>query len=668
MPVVVTSSSSATSSPMVISTSSSVILAGIIPTTTSRVSSVLSNSGPAPTPSICMGSNNTQFTDTFQNDYTILCDYDSSGTGIGNVTSQPSVDDCIDFCSSTVDCLAVAYVQQGGTCYLKSNEGTLKASPGLIFAIRTSSFRNPPSSSRTQSTASSSGAAMQSRSSGISSSSNPLPVPAALNYSSPSFSLTTISGNAAISSAQGPAPIDTSSGVVSTSQLSSSAAVPRSATPVASTTALSISQTASCPLITTTVTGAALSLGSITYTAISGQPLTVGTTTISLGGTAVIGYDTLSLGTTAIFENLTRVPFSPLVVSTCQASATPSVCGPQISTVIGAAFVFNSLPYTATSGFPLILSSGSVNPGGPPQTVDGHTLSLGTSALVEDGSIIPFSTFTAPPVVVTGAVFTLGNNVYTATSSLPLTFGASVLSLGSPAQTISGHTFSLGSAGLVEDGKILSYSAIPLDPMFTGAIFTLDGSTYTVTSGQSLAIGSATILPYAQPQTVAAATTTHAISLGPNGVVLDNSLASFSAICPTPTAAPPAPIPAPNIGPNPAIQTQGAPLITPAVSLSSLIVGPSVIIGNGNTPSMSQGPLPTPIPSSSPNAGDLVTATQKYCHECEMGTMESFGAGGFLSTSVVSTYVQNATLGLGCACSTEILQTCSRVAVVKILG
>ncbi|KAF2237918.1 hypothetical protein EV356DRAFT_509850 [Viridothelium virens] len=261
--------------------------------------------------------------------------------------------------------------------------------------------------------------------------------------------------------------------------------------------------------------------------------------------------------------------------------------------------------------------------------------------------------------------------------------------------------------------------------VITGASFTVGGGLYTALSGQPLTIGTATLTAGGVPQTISGTAGVHTISLGPSAVVVDSSTTPFSAVCPTPTAlqtysnSAPGSTPAPVSSPIPWTTT---PTLNPTAPTTSLvspgtsISGSPAIMTSSNAPSSPAIPYsppssPTnPPPSTGPPlSGPVTITTTEPCHECTKKPSHSppasssalaseasdgqvqapvplvseatdgqaqapppgrgFGAGtGFVSTSVISTFMRNQTLGVGCPCTQEVVQTCSRVAVVMQVG
>lgn len=126
------------------------------------------------------------------------------------------------------------------------------------------------------------------------------------------------------------------------------------------------------------------------------------------------------------------------------------------------------------------------------------------------------------------AIYTAGSLTYTAShSGGKLVLGALTITPGGPAMTLSGHTFSAATSGVMVDGSSIQFSALPTsDPKAgtaNGAVFSVGASTFTARKDPSVndvAIGSKTISLGGPAATVNGAV----VSLGSNGVVVGGSM------------------------------------------------------------------------------------------------------------------------------------------------
>lgn len=212
-------------------------------------------------------------------------------------------------------------------------------------------------------------------------------------------------------------------------------------------------------------------------------------------------------------------------------SSTFSVSALPAPPVSGAIFQIGSSTFTEVPGSNLVLGSTTISAGGAAATVNGQLVSVGSSGIVVGGSMLSFSAISTPGTTkVPIAVFTVGSQVLTETQGKPLVIGSQTLPLNGPAATVGGEVISVASNGVVISSVSTSspstMSKAPASPSTSGAVFTLEHSTYTDFEGSTLVIGSKTLSVGGPAITVGRDT----ISLASNGVVIDGAMISFSAL------------------------------------------------------------------------------------------------------------------------------------------
>ncbi|QDS73159.1 hypothetical protein FKW77_002070 [Venturia effusa] len=140
----------------------------------------------------------------------------------------------------------------------------------------------------------------------------------------------------------------------------------------------------------------------------------------------------------------------------------------------------------------LIIGSTTLTAGGAAITTSGHTYSVATGGLVQDGTTIAANAPPAASVLANGGVVV----------------GSETLSVGGAALTTLGHTYSAASMGLVQDGNTISTTAFPAATVLAdggiiigsttlsagGAAITTLGHTYSVGTAGLLQDGT-TIVP-----------------------------------------------------------------------------------------------------------------------------------------------------------------------------
>ncbi|OCL12304.1 hypothetical protein AOQ84DRAFT_227902 [Glonium stellatum] len=123
----------------------------------------------------------------------------------------------------------------------------------------------------------------------------------------------------------------------------------------------------------------------------------------------------------------------------------------------------------------VVIGSITISPGGPAATISGHVISAVSTGVVIDGTSKAFSNIGTLTENL-GVVITLDGQVLTALDpSGVITIGSTLISLGGPAATISGHTISALSSGVVVDGTTIPLSIItdpPGAPTTSGPMIT----------------------------------------------------------------------------------------------------------------------------------------------------------------------------------------------------
>lgn len=190
-----------------------------------------------------------------------------------------------------------------------------------------------------------------------------------------------------------------------------------------------------------------------------------------------------------------------------QSSTTPtSILSPtEVVTIMIA-----SQPIAAISGEALAIGSTILSANGPEATISGHVVSVAVAGVVVDSTLHtyananPVSSETSIsaespiPEVITRLVFTAGSSVYTASalsgSSSVLEMDDGTIALGGPAVTVSAHTFSLATDGVVVDNTLQNPATTTIEffasstsglqsstskAMVDVAVFTASSSLYT---------------------------------------------------------------------------------------------------------------------------------------------------------------------------------------------
>ncbi|KAI9666008.1 MAG: hypothetical protein M1821_003943 [Bathelium mastoideum] len=185
-------------------------------------------------------------------------------------------------------------------------------------------------------------------------------------------------------------------------------------------------------------------------------------------------------------------------------------------------------------------------------TIGGHFVSVGPGAVIVDGistlPIPPSPTSDANGAAFPGAadhsaqaVVTAGGHAITASqdSSGSIIIGGTTLSQGQVA-TLSGTVITAGPSGVIIGGSNVEFSPAPTpDAVSSGAVFKIDGASYTATegadaNGKSYAVvDGQTIYPGSSTLTISG----HTISDSPSGIVIDGTLTQAFSALPTHSSA-----------------------------------------------------------------------------------------------------------------------------------
>ncbi|KAI9700943.1 MAG: hypothetical protein M1820_006588 [Bogoriella megaspora] len=260
---------------------------------------------------------------------------------------------------------------------------------------------------------------------------------------------------------------------------------------------------------------AVFTLGSSLVTATPGQPLVVGTETLTAGGSAaVVSGQTISMANSGIVINGNTEVFS-------SAPATRAV------------FTLGSSLVTATPGQPLVIGTETLTAGGSALTTSGETISLGSSGVIVDGSTVVFSS-SDDTFMETEAPFTISGTAYTGYalgSGIEVIAGPSgfltTISVSGPAATIAGQTISAES-GAIEVGTSRGAFRTEQASVEQEAVFTAGGKTSTAVespaatgSGDVAVIDGSITLSVGGPASVVAGDT---VSFGSSGLVINGTL------------------------------------------------------------------------------------------------------------------------------------------------
>lgn len=209
-------------------------------------------------------------------------------------------------------------------------------------------------------------------------------------------------------------------------------------------------------------------------------------------------------------------------------SASQYIIGSQTLIPNGPTITVNNMPYALPSSPTAIMSGGSIIALDPKNSADPGVLSVLSAA--------GFRT-TKPTQVYTV------NGIYLTDDPNALVVGSTTLNPGSPALTVSRHTFSLASGGaLIVDGATRTMASATSNVLTNGGAagpttgasgfgsdrpfqtFTIDG-TYLTGSPNALAVGGKTLLPGSSPLTVSG----HTLSLATGGVLIVDGSSSVLA-------------------------------------------------------------------------------------------------------------------------------------------
>lgn len=215
----------------------------------------------------------------------------------------------------------------------------------------------------------------------------------------------------------------------------------------------------------------------------------------------------------------------------------------------------------------VVLGSQTMVAGGPAVTFGGEAVSVGSTGLVIDGTPIPFQTRTVDNVVETAAVFTINDQVYTATQVQPIVdgniagvsapsntmeqgalvtvgsrvytavniqaggqelieLGSVMLTVGGTPQTLSGQIISAAASGLVVDGTTASFSPIYAPAITSAAVFSAGGQLHTVQDIAGALEMDGTSLTASETISVDG----QLVSIGSSGIVAGGSTIVYSSV------------------------------------------------------------------------------------------------------------------------------------------
>ena len=198
------------------------------------------------------------------------------------------------------------------------------------------------------------------------------------------------------------------------------------------------------------------------FTTVGGLPVV---TDPASPGTVVVGGHTLSVGGPGtVIDGTTLSVLDPSQIVVGGPGGTSTIAIPTPAPTSGVVITApNGQVFTATnSGGSVVVGGVTLYPGGPAATLpNGLVVSDATSGLVIGGSsTLLFSSLAPAPT--SGAVITLGGQVYTVTNSGgSVIIGSLTLSPGGPAYTISGVVVSDATTGLVVGSTTVPFSTLP---------------------------------------------------------------------------------------------------------------------------------------------------------------------------------------------------------------
>ncbi|KAK4561429.1 hypothetical protein LTR86_004747 [Recurvomyces mirabilis] len=217
---------------------------------------------------------------------------------------------------------------------------------------------------------------------------------------------------------------------------------------------------------------AVVTAGGVAYTAsvlLSGSAAVVAGQTLSIGGSPItISGATISAASTG------------LVIAQSGSTNTAVFEAASPTTRIEAVITLGSQTVTAyrpadTSNV-VAVGGTTLTVGGEAKTVRGAVVSAGTNGLSADGRVVPFSTVVAADPTQRTAHTSGGSHVETMVQAILTAAGQTItayrvstfpdavaidgttLSVGGSALTLSGHTYSAQSSGIVEDGTLAAWS------------------------------------------------------------------------------------------------------------------------------------------------------------------------------------------------------------------
>ncbi|KAL9095207.1 MAG: hypothetical protein Q9165_002463 [Trypethelium subeluteriae] len=302
---------------------------------------------------------------------------------------------------------------------------------------------------------------------------------------------------------------------------------------------------------------ATFAVGNSEVVASTGQPLVIGGSTLSVGGSpATISGHVISVAPSGVAIDGSVVPFA---------------VGGSAANQNSAVFSINGQTYSVARGAPITVGSSTLSLGGPAATISGHVISVAPSGVAVDNVLASYGNAIPTQKSSDGAIFTLDNGLYSASSGQDLTIGSAALTPGASAQIISDHVVSLGSSGVVVDGNTVPYSELPARG--SPPAFTLNGGVYTAPlPGQPLIVGSMTLTSGGSAVTLSNG---EVVSVGSAGVIIGSSTVPFYT--------------GPGSGAEPSTFSIDGHVYTAPTSGQSLVIGDETVSSGGPAITLSDG-------------------------------------------------------------------------------
>jgi len=278
------------------------------------------------------------------------------------------------------------------------------------------------------------------------------------------------------------------------------------------------------------------------FTSLDGSHLLVKGITLDKGGSAktvdesvmsfglqglVVGSSTIAIATSATVHNVDGQMFRPLPNGEVVVSGETLNEGAPVTKIAGhlmslgpQGLVVDSSTIPIPTGSPMFTADGQIftplpnghlgisratlSKGGPPTTIGGHEISLGSDGLIIDSSTVP----------IPNAVLTADGQTFTPLANGGLVIGNVTLSEDGPTDTINGHFLSYGTQGLTIDDSTNAILTFTSAPSFTAA-----GQTFTSINNSQLVVQGSTLDKNGPAETIEG----HVLSYGSQGLVVDGA-------------------------------------------------------------------------------------------------------------------------------------------------